>query len=312
MNASFKKISTDFTSFRKLINEDYIYVDKTGLLRELIEGSSKNIFLSRPRRFGKSLVLNTILEIFSGDQDLFKGLQIEQSGYDFPKYPVLKLDMSIPCSSPEELRLEIFNALTNLATKNGLTLKSTSYGAALKELIEKTRDVHNKDVVVLIDEYDYPVSSKINNKTKANNNSEVLADFYASFKSVNDLLRFALVTGVTRNSMMGISAGLNNLDDISLDKKYAAICGFTPEEIDRYFADRYPAILQTLRKNNYSSKIEGRGVLSSLSDLKEETLHWYDGYSWDGRTKVLNPISVLKFIDTHTFKSYWALTSTSS
>ncbi|MDR1871284.1 MAG: AAA family ATPase, partial [Deltaproteobacteria bacterium] len=222
MNASLKKISTSATSFRKLINEDYVYVDKTGLLRELLEGSSRNMFLSRPRRFGKSLLLDTILEIFSGDQDLFKGLQIEQSGYDFPKYPVLKMDMSLFSASPEELKLSLMTMLKDLAKKENLILDSPLPGSALKELIEKTRDVYNKDVVVLIDEYDYPVSSKIDNKSLAKGNSAILVDFYASLKSANGLLRFALLTGATRYAMMGISSGLNNLTDITFDKKYAA------------------------------------------------------------------------------------------
>ncbi|MDR1870357.1 MAG: ATP-binding protein [Deltaproteobacteria bacterium] len=312
MNTSFKKLTTSLTSFRKLIEGDYVYVDKTGLLRELVLGPENAIFLSRPRRFGKSLVLDTVAEIFSGDAALFEGLQIQKLGYDFPQYPVLRLDMSLSSSSPEKLEIDIMTMLKNLAKKENLILESPLPSSALKELIELTREKHQKDVVVLIDEYEYPASSALPNKTLSKKNTKVLADFYVGLKTVSPLLRLAFVTGVTRYAMMGISAGLNNLYDISFDKKYAAICGFTPEEMDRYFGERYPAILQTLNQDNYLVTTKsGSQVLSTALDLKNEMLNWYDGYSWDGLTKVLNPISIIKFLNSHTFRRFWQLTGPS-
>ncbi|MDR1871111.1 MAG: ATP-binding protein [Deltaproteobacteria bacterium] len=312
MNTNFKKLTTDFTPFRTLIEEDYVYVDKTGLLRELILGSHKNMFLSRPRGFGKSLVLDTVAEIFSGNASLFEGLQIQKLGYDFPQYPVLRFDMSLASSSPEELKRALMGSLNLLADENNLTLKSKDHNNALKELINKTRKKHQKDVVILIDEYDYPVSSALPDKVLAEKNTKVLANFYVGLKSVSSLLRCALVTGATCYEMTGISSGLNNLYDISFDKKYAAICGFTPEEMDHYFGDCYPAILQTLSKDNYLATTKsGSQVLSTAADLKKEMLKWYDGYSWDGLTKVLNPISIINFLDIHTFGRFWKLTGAS-
>ncbi|MDR1871302.1 MAG: AAA family ATPase [Deltaproteobacteria bacterium] len=312
MNTSFKKLTTDFTPFRTLIEDDYVYVDKTGLLRELVLGPDNAIFLSRPRRFGKSLVLDTVAEIFSGDASLFDGLQIQKLGYDFPQYPVLRLDMSLANSSPEELKRALMGSLNLLAEENNLTLKSKDYNNALKELIKKTRNKHQKDVVLLIDEYDDPVSSALPDKILAEKNTKVLSKFYGGLKTVNSLLRLAFVTGVTRYSMMGISSGLNNLYDISFDKKYAAICGFTPEEMDHYFGDRYPAILQSLNSDNYLATTKsGRQVLSTTAALKKEILNWYDGYSWDGLTKVLNPISIINFLDIHTFGRFWKLSGAS-
>ncbi|MDR1871110.1 MAG: AAA family ATPase, partial [Deltaproteobacteria bacterium] len=313
MNTSFKKLTTSLTSFRKLIEGDYVYVDKTGLLRELILGPHINMFLTRPRGFGKSLVLDTLAEIFSGDASLFEGLQIQKLGYDFPKHPVLRLDMArLSGSSPEKLQMELLETLNSLAGKENLILDSPFPGSALRELIELARDKYQKDVVVLIDDYDDPVSSALPDKILAKKNTKVMANFYAGLKSVSSLLRCALVTGATCYEMTGISSGLNHLYDLSFDDKYAAICGFTPEEMDHYFSERYPAILQTLSKDNYLATTKsGMQVLSTTAALKKEILNWYDGYSWDGLTKVLNPISIINFLDTHTFKRFWKLTGAS-
>ncbi|MDR1872517.1 MAG: ATP-binding protein [Deltaproteobacteria bacterium] len=312
MNTCLKQLSTSLISFRALIENDWVYVDKTGILLELIKGSETAIFLSRPRRFGKSLVLDTIAEIFSGDKSLFKGLQIEKSGYDFPQYPVLRFDMSLTCSSPEKLERAILNMLILLAKKEELTLESTDYGNALKELIELVRDKYKKNVVVLFDEYDYPISSKLQNKALSDGNSLVLSDFYASLKTVSRFLHFTFVTGVTSHSMVGISAGLNNLYDISFDEKYAAICGFTPEEMDLYFGDRYPIVLHSIMENDYPPTVDEKVHLSTEADLKAEILKWYDGYSWDGQTKVLNSISILYFFQKQSFGQYWKLNSPST
>ncbi|MDR1872515.1 MAG: ATP-binding protein [Deltaproteobacteria bacterium] len=312
MNTYLKQISTSLISFKELIKQDLVYVDKTGMLLELIKGSENAVFLSRPRRFGKSLVLKTIAEIFSGDRSLFKGLQIEKSGYDFPQHPVLRLDMSIVSSSPQKLERAILNRLKFLAEQAKLTIKLSDFENALIQLITGLRDKYKKNVVVLIDEYDCPLSSVPPNTPLSKAFLQVLSSFYMSLKTVNELIRFAFVTGVTRYSMVGISAGLNNLYDISLVQKYAAICGFTPEEMDLYFGDRYPIVLQSIKENDYPPTVDEQAHLSTVADLKAEILKWYDGYSWDGQTNVLNPISILYFFKEQSFGQYWKLNSPST
>jgi hypothetical protein len=154
-------------------------------------------------------------------------------------------------------------------------------------------------VVILIDEYDYPVSHYIGDSELAKANTAVLSDFYASLKSISSNLRFVMVTGVTRYAMMGLSAGLNQLVDISFDPEYAAICGFTPDELDQYFGDRYESVL------DYQKSIGEMPAESSTADLRLKILDWYDGYTWDRRTRVLNPISILFFFQKRYFKEYW-------
>jgi hypothetical protein len=309
LTKSFKDLPVNISSFNEIILDNYIYVDKTDLLYELIKDKAKNFFLSRPRRFGKSLILDTLSEIFKGERNLFEGLKIGKTDYNFKKFPVLRLNMALPSTSPEKLEQSIMNTLHFIAVEHlESDLKATDYGTALKELIKNVHDKYNTEVVVLIDEYDDAVSSNIDNMPLAKENSKILRSFYASMKDSTHLLRFAFVTGVTRYAMMGISAGLNNLKDISLNKKYANICGFSLEEMNLYFGDRYPSVLQSLKEANYLSERTGRKYLSTELDLKDEILHWYDGYSWDGLSKVLNPISVLNFFDGKEFKKYWKLT----
>jgi hypothetical protein len=176
---------------------------------------------------------------------------------------------------------------------------------ALRDLIPKLYAKHGKKVVILVDEYDDPVSSHTDNMQLAKENSDVLRTFYAALKDCDDYIRFVFVTGVTRYGLMGLSAGLNHLKDISFNPRFAAICGFTPTEMDQYLADRYAPALETLKSTGYMPSS------STEQDLRQEILNWYDGYSWDGKTRVLNPISVLNFFENQKFSPYWLETSPS-
>ncbi|MDR1394875.1 MAG: AAA family ATPase, partial [Deltaproteobacteria bacterium] len=250
-----KSLPVQTQDFRKIIEKGQLYVDKTDLLAKLADNDA--LFLSRPRRFGKSLLISTLAEIFKGNQDLFAGLKIldPELGpkFEFIKYPVVTLDMSIDSYSQEALIESLLADLKLIAASHGLKLKKTTPGSALATLINHIHDDNKQKVVVLIDEYDYPVSHNIENLALAKSNSTVLSSFYASFKKLQHLLRFVFVTGVTRYAMMGLSAGFNNLTDISFDSEYASICGFTPEELDQYFSGRYPEVLKTLQTREYAS-----------------------------------------------------------
>ncbi|MDR2141511.1 MAG: AAA family ATPase, partial [Deltaproteobacteria bacterium] len=169
--------------------------------------------------------------------------------------------------------------LENIAESYKISLRDNDPGGALQSLIEDISQKCGEKVVALIDEYDYPVSHYIDNQPLAKANSEVLSSFYVGFKDLDKYLRFVMVAGVTRYAMMGLSAGLNQLVDISFRPKYASICGFTPDELDQYFGDRYESAL------DYQKSIGEMPAASSVTDLRQKILDWHDGYTWDGRTQ---------------------------
>ena len=289
-------------SFNSIIKGNFIYVDKTDILSNLLSLYNPQFFLSRPRRFGKSLLLSTISEIFQGNSEPFTGLKIFKTGYQFVKNPVIKLDMAISSYNIGMLESDLFETLNNRAIQDGFTLKKTSPNIAIKNLVNTLYEKYNQaGVVVLIDEYDDPVSSNLDNPELAKSNNEILRSFYSAFKTLaqEDKLRFVLVTGVTRYAMLGISAGFNNLTDISFRPEYASICGFTPEELDINFSDYYPAVLKSVIAKGYMTPG------SDEADLRQNILDYYDGYSWDGLTRVLNPFSLVKFFDEAKFSNFW-------
>jgi hypothetical protein len=192
------------------------------------------------------------------------------------------------------------------AWDEGLELRSAGCGEALEELAVKVRKKHGSDIVVLIDEYDDAVGSNYADPELAEANSRALRAFYRGFKSLRGILRFALVTGVTRFGLPGVSEGLEPLTDISLDPACASVCGFTVEDMETCFRDLYPPLLESLISKNYLP------VGSTVSDLLDKIMEWYDGYSWDGLTKILNPISVLRLFEKEEIDRYWRLTGASS
>jgi hypothetical protein len=183
MEAVVKKLPIGNQIFWKIIEGDRLYVDKTDLLIDLVDYEA--VFLSRPRRFGKSLLLSTVEELFSGDERLFEGLKISEKGYKFEKFPVIYLDMTMISTSPDLVMEQLFNKLKEIASEEELELKSTTPDGALVNLIKTLRKKYNKDVVVLIDEYDDPVSSHLDDLPLAKKNGEILRGFYGQFKSCN-------------------------------------------------------------------------------------------------------------------------------
>jgi hypothetical protein len=304
MNDSPRPIIYGRQTFKQIIEGGYLYVDKTDLAAKMAENFA--VFFSRPRRFGKSLILSTLHEMFEGNADLFKGLKIMDRGFKFKKHPVINISMSINSITPDNLTSNLTNKLKRIAKNHDLTLNSSDPADAFEGLVEDLHNLYSEDVVVLIDEYDYPVSHNIEDMALAKANSKVLSSFYASFKSIDSLLKFVCVTGVTRYGMMGLSAGLNNLLDLTFLPEYAAICGFTPDELDLYFSDRFQMVLDSLKKLP-----EQQVQLSTIADLRRELLDWYDGYSWDGTTRVLNPVSILTFFIVKKFGKHWLKTSPS-
>lgn len=279
-----QKYSIGIQSFNEIRTGNFVYVDKTSYVHRLVEGS-KFYFLSRPRRFGKSLFVNTIEALFQGKKDLFKGLFIEDKWNWEQTNPVIKISFSNIDHKEIGLSKAIKIELRSLAKKNGFELESESNGLMFRELIETIAQKHGK-VVVLIDEYDKPIIDYLGvNTDKALENQDALKGFYSILKDADDYLRMVFITGVSKFSRVSIFSDLNNLRDLTITKQFAGICGITQVELESSFSEEL-----------------------KLYD-KEKIKSWYNGYTWDLNVKVYNPFSVLNFFNERgNFKNYWFAT----
>ena len=292
-----KKLPLGIQSFRTIVEGGYVYADKTRFIYDLIN-SSKYYFLSRPRRFGKSLFLDTMAEAFGGDKELFKGLFIYDSDYSFEKHPVLRLDMSnISNETPDILKDSLSKALYKRIKKEGLDIDFDLPSEMFKNIIEELYIKYDKSVVVMIDEYDKPILDHLSNIATAEANREVLRGFYGILKSMDPFLMFTFITGVTKFTKTSIFSELNNLFDITLTEKYSDICGIAIEDLDKYFSE-------------YIEQLAARGMFGDYSKLHDKILAWYDGYSWNGESRVLNPYSLLSFFQQERFASFWYASGT--
>ncbi len=274
-------------SFRK---DNAIYVDKTEYIYNLCSPADSGYFLSRPRRFGKSLTLDTIAELFSGNERLFEGLWIADKWDWSETYPVIRLSLDA-IGHESGLSEALLEAVQGLAEDFGVTLISKKYDTAFKELIKKVVQKTGKQVVILIDEYDRPIVDYIDpyNLTKANEQRDILKNFFSVLKNASNHIRFLMITGVSKFSKVSIFSELNHLDDLTLNKQYAALCGYTQAELEHNFA----AYIKRLPSD-------------TLALMKE----WYNGYSWDAQTFVYNPFSVLNFFKQETYSNFWFASGT--
>ncbi|KZX10696.1 ATP-binding protein [Methanobrevibacter curvatus] len=286
-----QKLPIGTQSFSILREENYLYVDKTSHIYEMIN-RGRVYFLSRPRRFGKSLLVSTLEELFSGNKELFEGLYIYDKWDWDKKYPVIVLDFGeIRHNNPENLEKSLHHFLDDTAEEFSIKLNNEDISRKLGELIKKVSKKFKERVVFLIDEYDKPIIDNINNFKIADDNRETLSAFYQVLKSSDKFLHFLFLTGVSKFSSTSIFSGLNSPKDITLHKDYSTICGYTYRELEEHFKEH----------------IDNLGKEESFN--YEETLakieHWYDGYSWDGENKVYNPFSTLLLFDKREFSNYW-------
>ncbi|MCL2165749.1 MAG: ATP-binding protein [Clostridiales bacterium] len=287
-----KKLPLGIQNFRKMIEGDYLYVDKTQYIYALTNGASY-YFLSRPRRFGKSLLLDTIGEVFKGNRELFKGLWIDGSDYAFAKHPVIRLDMSnIPNKTPDVLERSLFEEINACIQREEMNISGTESAALFKRLIENLWEKYSQRVVVLIDEYDKPILDHIDDIEIAEANRQVIRGFYGILKSMDPYLRFTFFTGVSKFTKTSIFSELNNLKDITMTDEYVNICGIAIDELDRYFGEHIEN-LETLKR------------FQAYASVRDEILAWYDGYSWDGESRVINPFSLLSFFEQRRFGNFW-------
>jgi Predicted AAA-ATPase/PD-(D/E)XK nuclease superfamily len=265
--------------------DNAIYIDKTKYIYELCQPTSGNYFLSRPRRFGKSLTLDTINELFVGNKALFEGLWMEDKWDWSQTYPVIRLSFDA-IGHETGLADALLLAVQDIAADYEVELVSKNASTAFKELIKKLVKKTGKQVVILIDEYDKPIVDYIDpySLEKANAQRDILKHFFGILKNASNHIRFLLITGVSKFSKVSIFSELNHLSDLTLNKQYAALCGYTQMELEHHFAP-------------YIEKMP--------PDTLEKMKIWYNGYSWDAQTFVYNPFSVLCFFQNQDYRNFW-------
>ncbi len=280
-----RKLPIGIQSFVEIRTENYYYVDKTPFVKKLVD-EGKYYFLSRPRRFGKSLFLDTLRQAFLGRKELFKGLYLENNWNWSVKYPVIYISFGAGVHrKPEELIQTQEAILQRHKEKYQIELKYPGIKEKFFELIQRLREKFNQKVVVLIDEYDKPILDNITKPEVATEMREILKNFYSVLKDADEFLKFVFITGVSKFSKVSIFSGLNNLEDITLNPSYGTICGYTQKELEVVFED----------------------LLKGL-DLKE-VKRWYNGYNFLSEP-VYNPFDILLLLKNRRFRSYWFETGT--
>jgi hypothetical protein len=293
-----KNMPIGVQDFEKLRNGNYLYVDKTALVYRLVSTGSY-YFLSRPRRFGKSMLLSTLHAYFSGKKELFEGLAIDKLEKDWIEYPVLHLDLNTSeYKTEDDLRNKLSSYLDDWEQQYGRDNR-ISLGDRFEGVIRRAYEKTGQRVVILVDEYDKPVLQAIENDKLQDTFRSILKGFYGALKSMDAYIKFAFLTGVTKFNKVSVFSDLNNLEDISLDKPYASICGITDEEIDTVLV---PYVQRLAEANNLS-----------FDDVRKELRLQYDGYHFVyNSVAVYNPFSLLNTFKKNEFNNYWFETGTPS
>ena len=285
-------------SFEAIMKEDLLYIDKTRQIYHLIR-AGQLYFLSRPRRFGKSLLLSTLVQIFQGNKALFKNLYIgKETNYSFENYPVLQFNFSVFGHKVENLAIELKKQIQEYASEYGVSITDISLSTSFSDLVEGISK-KGQPVVILIDEYDKPIIDFLTDIEKAERNRDILRDFFSPLKDLEaqNHLRFLFITGVSKFSKVSLFSDLNNLNDLSIEDPLSNdLLGITQVELETGFEDY---ILATTKKLKTTKAI-------LLKTIKT----WYNGYSFDGETKLYNPFSLLTFFHKKRFGNYWFATGT--
>jgi hypothetical protein len=289
-----KKLPIGIQTFAKLINNNYLYVDKTQYIANLIQAGDY-LFLSRPRRFGKSLLVSTLYEIFSGNRTLFQGLSIYDQ-IEWSSHPVIYIDFAtIDFATAIDLQNSLIQFMDDLNEDYQLKVNPQGFKTYFKNIIVALSKKYGK-VVILVDEYDKPIVEYIDDIAQATKNREILNQFFGVLKSVDACLRLVFLTGVSKFARVSIFSGLNNLRDLTLSPTFAPLLGYTQDELEYYFDPHL---------QNLSLKL-GMSKAQLLAQIKT----WYNGYSWDAQTFVYNPFSILNMFADQRFANYWFATGT--
>jgi hypothetical protein len=254
-------------------------------------------FLSRPRRFGKSLLISTLDALFRGQKELFEGLYIYDKWDWTQQYPVIRLDFGGRSNdTPEALKSSLYSFVNEMAENYSIILKSPELSDRFGELIKRLHTTTGQQVVVLVDEYDKPITDHLSNPETIDANKKILHGFYQVLKAVDEHIRFIFLTGVSKFSGVSVFSALNNLRDITLSNDYVTLCGYTQQELEHYFTEYIDDVALHLEK--------------SREDLLDGIRIRYNGYSWNGQLSVYNPFSTLLFFAEKEFGNYWFKTGT--
>lgn len=292
---SMNKLPIGIQYFNRLREENYVYVDKTQHIHTMLNVGTF-LFLSRPRRFGKSLLLTTLREIFRGNKALFQGLWIEDK-IDWQPRPVILINFNDMNYRSMSLEAALDGQMDMIASEYELSLSAVDYKGKFHELI--VRLAEKERVVLLIDEYDKAITDLLENEQKVAEHVATLKNFYSVLKATaSEYIHFALLTGVSKYGKLSVFSDLNNLIDITMDQRFATLLGYTQQELEAYFPDY----------------IDRLAVTFSLSreEILRQIRFWYNGYSWDGEQTVYVPFSTMIFLDRQTFENHWFSTGTPS
>ena len=284
-----KNLPIGINSLKKILENNFVYVDKTELAYHLVKQPGA-FFLSRPRRFGKSLFLDTLKEIFEGNQRLFEGLYIHDH-WDWSRhFPVIVIDFAAGVlDSRQTLDEKIHDILSVNLERLGLVSDKNSVSSVFADLIAGAVRKYGQKAVVLVDEYDKPILDNIEKPEIAAEMREGLKNLYSVLKAQDVNLQFVFMTGVSKFSKVSLFSGINQLSDITIDARYSSLCGYTEQDLDTCFAEHLAGV------------------------DREAVRHWYNGYNWTGPAKVYNPYDILLFIDkNHGFRNYWFETGSPS
>ncbi|MEW6366629.1 MAG: ATP-binding protein [Acidobacteriota bacterium] len=292
-----KGLPLGISTFSKLIGSGCVYVDKTRQIHQLVSQAGGYFFLSRPRRFGKSLLISTLKAVFEGNRELFSGLWI-QDKLGWKPSPVVRIDFSgLRLTEPLRLERALGGLVSRAAAEHGVKLNERGFDSRFQELIRKLSICAGK-AVLLVDEYDKAITDRVDDPEIATANRDVLRDFYSGIKACDESLRFVLITGVSKFSRVSLFSGLNNLEDITVDDRYSTLLGWTEEELLSSFDDWI---------DSTASRME-----LPREDLLNRVREWYNGYSWDGRNFVYNPQSILSLFSKGRLSNFWFETGTPS
>ena len=288
-----RKYPVGIQTFSRLRREGYVYVDKTDLVWQMANENNPFLFLARPRRFGKSLLASTLHSFFAGERELFRGLKVEQLEWDWQSYPVLHFDLSGPKHLPPQMvEEELSRQLKKMEQVYGDDIDETSPGMRMAGLVERANAQTGQQVVVIIDEYDAPLLDVLHEDESLKEMRRVMQEFFQRLKLLEPLIKFCFITGITKFSQLSIFSTINNLTNITLLPKYAALCGVTEQELSTTLA---PDI----------------ALLAQANDCTPEEMHRrlkerYDGYRFsEVSPEIYNPFSLFRAFDTQKVGHYW-------
>jgi len=289
-----KKLPVGKQVFEKLISGGYQYVDKTRYIYDLIDSGIDQFFLSRPRRFGKTLMCWTLDALFSGKRELFEGLAISKTDWEWESYPILHLDMSLVSTSAgmDGVMESLRERMKVIARMHGVDVCDlTVPGVMLGRIITETSERHGKPVVVIVDEYDKPFLDFYSKPPIAREVREILRDCYINFKAGEQYIRFLFMTGISKFARMGVFSTLNQLTDISLKEEFGVSLGYTEEELVENFGEHL--------------EFGAKKLDCAVNELVDKMRHYYNGFCFDGVQKVYNPFSTLNFLTDFKFVNHW-------